>query len=257
MKDNYQLRQARDRFVDLLDNPKSLERDWQQLFKQFPFILTDCLALGIAPHKLVPCKPGRAEADFYFFPETTSPLSAYGVIEIKRPNTRILRVPRKDVICLSAAATVAIAQAKKYATELKAEVEKVPSQTLILGNSFHIFIIAGLSIELAQKFNTEILSSQLATLMPPQCRLIPFDVLSRVLAAKVPPRLYVMVPKDVSGVVNKTIRTRTWHKGNWACAFCGTPITRLPFEPDPARLGFLSCSDCHRRQRVCGLRGVG
>lgn len=187
------LREARDRCADLLADPHSLERDWQCLFAKYPFILTDCLSLDIAPNRLVPCQPGRAEADFYFYPETENPLSPYGVIEIKRPATNILSVPRKDVICLSADATTAVAQASKYAAELTAAVAQRPSRLLALGTALHIFVIAGLSAEIARKV-TDRLRSQFATLLPPGCRLVPFDVLSELLNQRVPPQLHIVVP---------------------------------------------------------------
>ena len=42
---------------------------------------------------------------------------------------------------------------------------------------------------------------------------------------------------------------RQMYQGNWTCASCGGAITELPFEPDPSRLGSLSCRDCHRKKR--------
>jgi hypothetical protein len=42
---------------------------------------------------------------------------------------------------------------------------------------------------------------------------------------------------------------RQMFSGNWVCGTCGAPITELPFEPDPNRLGTLKCRDCHRKSR--------
>ncbi|HQA95957.1 MAG TPA: hypothetical protein PLN18_01130 [Candidatus Colwellbacteria bacterium] len=42
---------------------------------------------------------------------------------------------------------------------------------------------------------------------------------------------------------------RQMFKGDWKCSKCGAPITELPFEPDPSRLGSLLCRDCHRERR--------
>lgn len=36
---------------------------------------------------------------------------------------------------------------------------------------------------------------------------------------------------------------------NIKCRDCGTAITQLPFEPDPARLDSLRCQDCLRKFR--------
>lgn len=237
-----QLRQARDRFIALLENPDSLEREWQSLFTEFPFILIEGLALDISQEQLVPCKPGRAEADFYFYPETDNQLSPYGVIEIKRPSTPVLRVPRRDVVCLSAEATTAVAQAQKYATKLNAQIAKLSSQPLVLGNSLHMFIIAGLSRELAGKLTSEILTSQAAKLLPPQCRLVPFDVLARALASRVPPRLHVAVPVQTAMPEDRPV-PRLMYVGDWTCSQCGRAIGELPFKP---RQGSpLYCRHCH------------
>jgi len=39
------------------------------------------------------------------------------------------------------------------------------------------------------------------------------------------------------------------YQGNWECSKCGSSITELPFEPDPARVGTLLCRDCHRQRK--------
>lgn len=46
---------------------------------------------------------------------------------------------------------------------------------------------------------------------------------------------------------------RQTFKGEWQCAKCGTPITELPFEPDPSRLDKLLCRNCHQ-ERVRSFR---
>jgi len=43
---------------------------------------------------------------------------------------------------------------------------------------------------------------------------------------------------------------RQMYQGDWKCAKCGTPITELPFEPDPDRVDQLYCRDCHRERRA-------
>jgi len=47
---------------------------------------------------------------------------------------------------------------------------------------------------------------------------------------------------------------RKMFQGDWKCANCGTPITELPFEPDPSRLSQLLCRNCHR-ERMGNRRG--
>lgn len=36
---------------------------------------------------------------------------------------------------------------------------------------------------------------------------------------------------------------------NIKCRDCGTPITQLPFNPDPSRLDTIRCQDCLRKFR--------
>lgn len=43
--------------------------------------------------------------------------------------------------------------------------------------------------------------------------------------------------------------TRQMFKGDWQCSKCSAKITELPFEPDPARMSRLLCSDCWRAER--------
>lgn len=249
--DQRRWREARDRFAALLDNPRALEREWQELFTTFPFVLTDCLALGIVPDRLMPCRPGAAEADFYFFPEENNPLSPYGVIEIKRPSTKLLSVPRSEVVCLSADVTAALAQAKKYAAELNGTIAKPHGQILALGNSAHVFVIAGLAKEISRKVSTRLMADQVASLLPPGCRLIPFDALSEVLNAKVPPRLHIVLPSSPnhatpreSVLSGNIFRERA--RFAVVCTSCGKD-TFAPFQPTPGRL--VLCIDCYRTHR--------
>lgn len=38
---------------------------------------------------------------------------------------------------------------------------------------------------------------------------------------------------------------RKLYEGDWQCSKCGVKISKLPFNPDPARLDKLFCRDCH------------
>jgi CxxC-x17-CxxC domain-containing protein len=250
MKDRHRLREARDRFAALLENPKSLEWEWQKLFEEFPFILTDALSLNIDPDQLIPCRPGQPKADFYFYPITEVPRSPYGVIELKRPSTNILKVPRKDVLCLSSDATTAIAQARKYAMDIKTEIAGWPSSSLVVGNRLHIIIIAGLSKEFAEKITTEILKSQVAGLLPPGCKLVPYDTLSQWLASQVPPCLHVTIPYELikfykgEGGFFRVFGPREMYPA--LCSECGQPVS-IPIAPAFNRPVF--CKDCNRKRK--------
>lgn len=248
---SHQFRQARDRFVELLENPNSLEREWEALFTDFPFILTDGLSLGIEPAQLIPCRTGRAEADFYFYPRANDPLSRYGVIEIKRPNTAILNTPRKDVILLSSDAATAVAQAQKYALDLGTSTCKMSTQSVVLGSPYHIIVIAGMSAEIARKVTTELHSTQFRRLIPSDCRLTPFDVLLASLKSRTPPVVHVVSPwptdmtstlREAGGFRRFGFAPRQMHVTT--CTECGQKI-EIPFKPSEGKPLF--CQECFRK----------
>lgn len=249
---SHQFRQARDRFVELLENPGSLEQEWEALFTDFPFILTECLSLGIAPAQLIPCKPGRAEADFYFYPRANDPLSRYGVIEIKRPQTRILSTPRKDVILLSPDAATALAQAQKYAIELGASITRTPAQSLVLGSPHHLFVIAGMSTEIERKVTTELHSMQFHRLLPLDCRLFTFDQVRESLESRTPPVVHVVLPwptymtstlREAGGLRRFGFGPRRFFAAT--CVDCGQQ-TESPIRPVDGKPVY--CRDCYPKR---------
>jgi CxxC-x17-CxxC domain-containing protein len=260
----HQWREARDRFCALLEEADSLEADWQGLFTAFPCILTDCLALGVEPADLRSCRPGRAEADFYFLPQPDDPLSPYGVVEIKRPSTRLIVEPRKEVVSLSRDAATAVAQAAKYASELQVGADTPPTRYLTLGTQAHICVVAGLGWEIARRIPVNVLEEQLRRLLPPGCRLVPFDVLYESLESKVPPQLHVLAapwsPDAASAralelEVGRSIledsrrsteddELRSVRRYAAICTDCGQDIV-LPFPPKEGRP--VLCRDCHAR----------
>ncbi len=44
---------------------------------------------------------------------------------------------------------------------------------------------------------------------------------------------------------------------NVKCCDCSTPITKLPFNPDPSRLDTIRCQDCMRKWREQNPRPQG
>lgn len=187
------LREARERFRSLLEKTDTQEAEWQQLFADCPIIFSSSLPVRIHETDIVPlARPGRRESDFVFFPNRADPLSPFGVIELKRPDTRLIRIPRRDVLSLSADAGAAIAQAQKYALEVKAEVVVRPDQLLAIGNEIHVFVIAGLSGELAAKITNELLRAQFANLLPRNCRIIPFDTLLAAFESRFTPAVHLL-----------------------------------------------------------------
>src|SRR5438876_2370 len=109
------LRDARERFGLLLQR-RTRESDWQKLFAECPYILSGALPLRLAADQIRPMgRPGRSEPDFIWFPRPDRGPSTVGFIELKRPDSRILSVVRKDTVVLSRDAATAISQAQSYA----------------------------------------------------------------------------------------------------------------------------------------------
>jgi len=108
------LLQARRRFAELLAQKKTLERDWQELFSECPYILSRALPLRLSPENIVVGgRPGVSETDFYIYPKEKARVPCFGAIELKRPGDKILRTPRKNLLDFSATASCAIRQAQQ------------------------------------------------------------------------------------------------------------------------------------------------
>jgi hypothetical protein len=187
------LNNARERFQSLLQHRSTPESQWQSLFADCPFIFSESLPVRIHEDDIRPlARLGCAEPDFIFFPKRPDPLGSYGVIELKRADTRLIRIPRKDVLSLSSDANDAIAQAKKYAIEVKVIPIIRPDELMVLGNDMHIFIIAGMSEEIATKVTNEILRTQYEGLLPANCHIVPFDTLFRAFESRIPPAVHLL-----------------------------------------------------------------
>ncbi len=185
--------EARERFAALLEKENTVEREWQALFAEYPYIFSEALPVRIHPDDVHPLgRPGKSEADFIFFPREPQPLSPYGVIEIKRPSSSILRIPRRDVLTLSSDASTAFAQARKYAAQFDGEAIKRLDQVLIVGSQLHIFLIVGMSQEILRKVSSEGLRRQFEGLLPRGCQLIPFDTLLRTFDSTIRPKVHVL-----------------------------------------------------------------
>jgi Domain of unknown function (DUF4263) len=184
------LRMARDEFISLLRH-ETKEHAWQDLFCRFPFILSESLPLRVDVSQIAARgRPGRSEADFVIYPENLMLPSPYGVIEIKRPSTQLLTLPRKDVLRLSADADTAYAQARKYARDLDRELHTLPGSTVAIGGTLHIFLIMGLSDELTAKVTNSLLREQFSGLLPAGVQLLPYDTILRLLERRIPPQIH-------------------------------------------------------------------
>ena len=112
---------ARERFASLLDTNAS-EKDWQLFFSECPYVLSESLPLRLQPSDITPLgRPGKNEADFMFHPKKEKSPSFYGIVELKKPDSKLLSIPRKNVLRLSSDAQTAFAQSKFYLEQLEKE----------------------------------------------------------------------------------------------------------------------------------------
>lgn len=170
---------------------RAAEADFQHLFAEHPYILSRTLPLKLEPSDIRPLgRPGKSEPDFVAFPSDPGDLGSYGVIELKRPDTRLLSERRKGVLQLSADARTAFGQGIVYGQGIAS----LDSPVLMLGNRLYVFAIMGLSEELAKKLGTDLQQRQLAMDLPQGCQLIPYDTLLSAFSGTVPPRMMVLVP---------------------------------------------------------------
>jgi hypothetical protein len=189
------LRRARDEFRDMLDRPTN-EPQWQKFFAANPYVLSMALPLRVAPQEIIPLgRPGRAEPDFIFFPKDPQPIPTYGVIELKRPDSKIIAVTRSNVAVLTRDADTAIQQARMYASARPEFLLNEKRETLLmLGLQPHLFVIMGMSAELGSKLGSQLYRDMIEKRLPRNLRLIPFDALLREFEIQVPRRVHVLVP---------------------------------------------------------------
>lgn len=190
------LNEALRRFGELLEAGSS-ESDFQQLFTDCPYIFSRTLPLHFEASDVVPRgRPGKAEPDFLIYPNDRRLLGNYGIVELKRPDTKLfVRPPRVGTLELASDVRTAIAQSRAF------EEKMLPGQSaysnervVMLGNRSEIFVIAGLWPELAAALSSEIYHAQLTEKLPSNCKLIPYDSLFKSFNATVPPRLLTLRP---------------------------------------------------------------
>jgi len=187
-----QLRNARERFQALLQNRDTSEKLWQGLFADCPFILSESLPLRLLPSDIHPlARPGRSEPDFMFFARESA-MPVFGSIEIKRADSPILTLPRKQIITLSRTASTALQQAREY-TRQKQPIVSL-HDTLFVGGATFVFVIMGLSDEIITKVTSAVLEEQFRRLVPRGCQILPYDTLLRLFERATPPRVILLVP---------------------------------------------------------------
>jgi hypothetical protein len=200
----HELTRALARFEDLLSRPAK-EAEFQRLFRKCPYALSRGLPLGVAPSQILPLgRPGKSEPDFLAFP--AHDLGRYAIIELKRPDSAVLRRTRKDVLQLSADARTAVSQSERYSERLERREaltenvhRRLTGPLLMLGNSSNILIIMGLQQDLVDKLGEELISSSLRRELPDNCSLIPYDTLRDAFAESIPPSIHVLAPSALIG----------------------------------------------------------
>lgn len=188
-----ELRRARDRFASMLTQ-KTVEPDWQRLFEACPFILSTALPLKLSPLDIIPAgRPGQSEADFMIQSQFGPSEGLYGVIDLKKPSTRILtaRPPRQGLLQLSSQIATGVTQAHLYVASLESRVDLLDS--FFMGNRRHLFLIAGMSDDLVTQ-----VTSDLLPLMQQQlrgCDLWTFDRLLKAFESQIAlPPFYLLQP---------------------------------------------------------------
>lgn len=189
-----QLHEARERFRELLA-ASAPESEFQALFAGCPYVLSESLPLRLNPADYQPlARPGKSEPDFIFYPRAPQRVHSFGVIELKRPDTTLLTVPRKDVVLLSRDAATAVAQGQQYCRALEAELATWLTSNVIIGSNAYAFIIAGMSDELVRKLGSGAILKQVQELLPAGAQIIPYDELLRRFESTLPPKLLYFLP---------------------------------------------------------------
>lgn len=138
--------------------------------------------------------PGKSEPDFIFYPKSNDSIGDYGVIEIKRPSTKILTETRKNIVTLTRDAETAISQSGYYLEKYKEEGKIRNTRSLVLGSRGHIFVIMGLSEQLKDRFFDELSRKQLEGRIPQNCRLLPYDIVLEAFTRAIPTRFHLITP---------------------------------------------------------------
>jgi hypothetical protein len=186
---------ARDHFRSLLASPTQ-EREWQRFFSENPYVLSASLPLRLEAADIFPLgRAGRAEPDFAFYPRRINPIPFYGIIELKRPDSRIITISRSNVAVLTRDAQTAVRQAQIYAKRPSSFLPiELHQPSLFLGNSAYLFVIMGMSEELGRKLGNELYRESVQEILPPNLQLLPYDYILRRYEDQMPMQTYFLVP---------------------------------------------------------------
>ena len=192
------LRQAQERFRHLLSE-NAPESEWQALFTEHPYVLSRSLPLRLSHTDIVPmARPGYSDPDFIFYQRSQSLITGYGVIELKRPSSRVLTTPRRNVVILTREAETAVKQAVQYAQSLI-----LPERALFLGASAHLFVIMGLSPHLIATLASDVMRTQTDGIIPRGCQILPYDEILRRFEETLSRQVIVLTPTLTSEVTGR------------------------------------------------------
>lgn len=156
------------------------------------------------------------------------------MIELKRPDSRILTSPRKDTFVLSRSAATAIAQAELYSAQLTGSLHHEGS--FVLGNRTDIFIVMGLSQDLADTHSLDVVRTEMARLLPGNCQIIPYDTLLERFDESARARIHFLrFEPHVQRGHNRTysarcVRGHITRPDALACISCGSPLEPTSYE---------------------------
>lgn len=189
-----ELRAALEQLAYLIES-LAPESDFQKLFAKFPCILSKALPLRLSSNDIIPLgRPGITEPDFVYFADKSLPYPLCGIIEIKRPDSPVVVVPRKNVILLSTDARTAVEQCQKFTPDLHVEMRRRFDCAAFVGNEALNFVIMGLTQDLAKKLTEDWQNKDLATQIPANCRILTYDTVLKQFSKAVPERTLLLLP---------------------------------------------------------------
>lgn len=153
------------------------EHEWQDFFCKYPFIFSDTIPVNFdTMYSQVQLSSG-GRADF-LFNKLVHPdfFSTTGLIELKRPDQRILKVSGSRVH-FSSKFNEAKDQITDYFKDLNQNKIISNQETIAIGNNKIAFIIIGNSDELVKKLHNDILRNQFSERFPLGLNLLTYDFL--------------------------------------------------------------------------------
>lgn len=197
-------RRALRSFRDLLE-ASAPEASFQAFLAQHPEVLVAGLPIRLQPADVLPMgRPGRTEPDFLFFSKACAPVGCYGVIELKRPDHKIIQQPRRGLLMLGPSARLGAFQAQQYADNLQQYLPEVVASSVWMRTPARSFVLVGLDAELALYAREELM--RVLGQLPRGVELVTYDSLYHHFSQTVPPAVSVLVPSSLVQVPECELR---------------------------------------------------